>query len=293
MIERLITLWLGPLTLGMLGACAQQPLLPIVQADSPPATQPGEITPASRPDDEPTETVGRDVERVLDALEHSADDLRDFRARIRYDTWDAVLQRNEIRTGELLYQVDPADGSKRFAILFDTLITPPRREDRRAHFIFSGSWFVEIDHERRQFIKRQVVAPGEQFDPLKLGEGPFPLPIGQPKEEVLKRFVVKQLERPSDPFLAERLRGRAVDGLLLTPKPSTPEAEDVQRVELFYDRKTHLPLGVHVVEESGDRKTVLLRDLHRNEGIDEAKLSIETPDPKEGWHIDIRPWRPQ
>ena len=48
-----------------------------------------------------------------------------------------------------------------------------------------------------------------------------------------------------------------------------------------------------VVEVSGNRKTVLLRDLRRNEGVDEDKLNIETPDPKEQWHIDIRPWRPQ
>ena len=246
------------------------------------ATGPAPVTrPASAPDP---------VDELLEKLERAADDLRDFSADIRYDKWDAVLERTEIRTGEVIYQVDAADGSKRFAILFDTLITPPRREDRRTHFIFAGSWFVEIDHEAKQFIKRQIVAPDKQFDPLKLGEGPFPLPIGQSKDEILARFDVQRIDLPKEGLLKNLSN---VYGLRLTPKPNTPEAEDFQRVELFYDRQTLLPTGINVVQVNGDRKTVRLRNLRRNQGVDEDKLNIETPDPKQGWHIDVRPWRPQ
>ncbi|MCZ6612201.1 MAG: hypothetical protein O6941_06170, partial [Planctomycetota bacterium] len=169
-------------------------------------------------------------------------------------------------------------------------ITPPRREDRRTHFIFAGSWFVEIDHEAKQFIKRQIVAPGKQFDPLKLGEGPFPLPIGQSKDEILARFDVQRIDLPKEGLLKNLSN---VYGLRLTPKPNTPEAEDFQRVELFYDRQTLLPTGINVLEVNADRKTVRLRNLRRNQGVDEDKLNIETPDPKQGWHIDVRPWRPQ
>lgn len=241
------------------------------------------------------------VEDLLDRLERSSADLRDFQARIRYDIWDAVTEEKQIRSGELIYQVDPDDGSKRFAILFDTFIFGNRQEKEAKHYIFADGWLVEVDHNRKQFIKRQIVAPGKTFDPLKLGEGPFPLPIGQPKDEVLARFDVKLLDAPSDPFLAKMLTDRDVQGMVLFPKPNTPEAEKFQRVELFYDRETMLPIGINAVAaeaidpndpNSRNRKMVLLTNLKRNEGVDEAMLSIEEPDKRE-WDIDIRPWEGQ
>ncbi len=255
----------------------------------PPTTQP---QPEAEPDP---------VEDLLDRLERSSADLRDFQARIRYDIWDAVTEEKQIRSGELIYQVDPDDGSKRFAILFDTFIFGNRQEKEAKHYIFADGWLVEIDHKRKQFIKRQIVAPGKTFDPLKLGEGPFPLPIGQPKNEVLARFDVKLLDAPSDPFLAKMLTDRDVQGMVLFPKPNTPEAEKFQRVELFYDRKTMLPIGINAVAadaidpddpNSRNRKMVLLTNLKRNQGVDEAMLSIEEPDKRE-WDIDIRPWEGQ
>lgn len=241
------------------------------------------------------------VEALLDRLERSAEDLRNFQARIRYDIWDAATEEKQIRSGHLIYQVDPDDGSKRFAILFDTFIFGNRQENEAKHYIFADGWLVEIDHERKQFIKRQIVAPGKTFDPLKLGEGPFPLPIGQPKNEVLARFDVRLLDAPSDPFLAKLLADRDVEGMVLFPKLHTPEAEKFQRVELFYDRETMLPIGINAVAadaldpddpNSRNRKMVLLSDLKRNEGVDERMLSIEEPDKRE-WDIDIRPWEGQ
>ncbi len=238
------------------------------------------------------------VEALLDRLERSAEDLRDFQAKIRYYIWDAVLEEKQIRSGELIYQVDPDDRSKRFAILFDTFVFSNRQEKESKHYIFADGWLVEVDHNRKQFIKRQIVAPGEEFDPLKLGEGPFPLPIGQPKTEVLARFDVKLLDAPSDPLLAKMLIDRDVQGMVLFPKPNTSEAEKFQRVELFYDRATMLPVGINAVAagaidpddpNSSSRKTVLLTNLKRNEGVDESKLSIAEPD-KRQWDIDIRPW---
>lgn len=238
------------------------------------------------------------VELLLDRLERSSEDLRDFQAKIRYEIWDAATEGRQIRSGELIYQVDPDDHTKRFAIFFDTFVFDNRQEKEAKHYIFADGWMVEIDHNRKQFIKRQIVAPGEEFDPLKLGEGPFPLPIGQPKNEVLARFDVKLLDAPSDPFLAKMLTDRDVLGMVLFPKPNTPEAEKFQRVELFYDRTTMLPVGINAVAtgaidpddpNSSNRKTVLLTNLKRNEGVDQSKLSIAEPD-KRQWDIDVRPW---
>ncbi len=235
--------------------------------------------------DEPNPT-----DMLLDRIERSAADLRDFQARISYVKWDNVLARNETRLGEIIYQVKP-DGTRRFAIRLDRLIVGGRARDQRKHFIFDGSWLVEIDHQTKMFLKRQIVPPGRNFDPLKLGEGPFPLPIGQPRHEVRARFKVTRLALPQDEMLAKRLAGKKTDGLLLVPRPDTAGADEFTQVELFYDRDTSLPVGVCMIETNGNRKTVLLTNVKRNAGVDETKLSIEEPDARDGWHIDITPWR--
>jgi hypothetical protein len=209
------------------------------------------------------------------------------------DEWnptDELLERTEIRTGEVIYQTKPG-GSKRFAILLERLIVRNRARAHRKHYVFDGSWLVEIDHESKIFIKRQVVPPDQQFDPLKLGEGPFPLPVGQPAEEVRARFNVRRLHEPQDETLAERLADRDVDGLLLKPKPGTPQADEFEQAEIFYDRESLLPVGVSVTEANGDRKTVILTNLRRDAGVDESKLSIEEPDALDGWRIDVEPYR--
>jgi hypothetical protein len=227
------------------------------------------------------------VEAILTRQEREAADVRTFTADVRYEAWDDILARREIRSGHIIYDVDAA-GRRSFAVLFDRLIVGQRAQDRRKHYIFSGRWLVEVDHETKQFIKRELVPPGRQIDPLKLGEGPIPLPIGQPKDEVLARFDVTLIEPPTEGMLA----GLAdVDGLRLVPKPGTPEAADYERVDLFYDRATSLPIGIDAVELGGNRKTIRLLEVQRNpELTDEqrAKLSVEEPDPRE-WSIDVQP----
>ncbi len=102
---------------------------------------------------------------------------------------------------------------------------------------------------------------------------------------------MRRLHEPTDETLAERLAGRDVDGLLLVPKPNTPEAEDFERAEIFYDRQSLLPVGVSLTEANGDRKTVILSNLKRDAGVDESKLSIEEPDARDGWRKDVEPWK--
>jgi hypothetical protein len=270
---------------------------PMQQADS--YTRPGDekpqaTQPASAPQANPAPTaisasIDPRVDALLDRLERSAADLGAFTARIIYEKQEELLGRKEIRTGELLYRVDPNSGGKSFAILFDSTIVNSRKRNELKHYIFNGRWLAEIDHANKQFIKREIVAPGKQLDPLKLGEGPFPLPLGQPKSEVLARFEVAVAAVPSDGWLKD-LQG--VDGIRLMPKPGTREAKDFESVELFYDHSTLLPVGIRTVETNKDRKTVRLNEVRKNPALDQAalqRLDITDPDPRE-WRIDVRPW---
>ena len=133
------------------------------------------------------------------------------------------------------------------------------------------------------------MGPGGRCDPWKVGEGPSPLPVGQRRQDVLARFEASLLEGTQDEVLAKFLAGKQVEGLKLVPRPMTPQAKEIAEVEIFYDAATLLPVGIVLTETNGNRKTVMLRHLKRNQGIDESKLSIEEPDPAQ-WQIDVRPW---
>ncbi|MHC4991810.1 MAG: LolA family protein [Planctomycetota bacterium] len=255
--------------------------------EEPPAaqTQPDEIADAGR-----DETV----DELLAELERSAADLHAFTAGVVYEVEDALLGRRERRRGKLIYSADEEADSKRFAVLFESIdFDNGRRERRLRHYVFDGQWLAEIDHESRKFIKRQIVRPGERLDPLKLGEGPFPLPIGQPREQVHKRFVASSWTLPEGhPLEKVGKTYPELRGLLLVPRDNTPEARDYARVELLYDRATLLPVGIQVIETNGDRKTVRLLDPVRNPTLDEqalAWLSIEEPDRRE-WAVSVQPW---
>lgn len=228
---------------------------------------------------------------LLAELEASAADLQAFTADVNYIHEENLLGRREIRSGEIIYRVDPVDRSKSFAILFNRLIVGDRAQSQQKHYIFAGRWLAEVDHANRQFISREIVPPGRDFDPLKLGEGPIPLPIGQPKDEVLARFDVTLIEQPPQDGPLRGLDN--VDGIRLVPKQGTAEARDYQHVDLYYDRTTRLPVGIETLETNDDRKIVRLLNVQHNPQLTDEQLqqlSIEVPDAQE-WAIDVRPWR--
>lgn len=276
--------------------------------DNPPAQTQPEPKPGKVPADREAEPEAADepadpdnialddleLDALLDQLERSADDLESFTARITYRKYDALLGRTESRTGNVIYLAEPVPGTdvaiRRFALLFDALVVGSRRTERTKHYVFDGRWLAEIDEKNQQFQMREIVPPGRVLDPLKLGEGPFPLPIGQAKREVLKRFIVDWADEPTG--LLGGLEN--VVAISLLPRSGTEEARQFTRVEVYYDRDTMLPVGVDSIESNDDRKTVLLRDVRRNPKLDAdtlAKVQITRPSEDDGWVVIVEPWQ--
>ncbi|MBC8310060.1 MAG: hypothetical protein H8E83_06075 [Planctomycetes bacterium] len=226
---------------------------------------------------------GLTVEEILDNVETA--NVASVTANVAYTRTDPMLNRKEIRTGKILFRT--LDGNKReAAIMFDTLIIGRRKETKQKHYIFSGRWMVEIDREKKQFIKRELIAPDKKnIDPFELGSGPIPLPIGQKKEEVLLKFKVERVSKPNTGPLAKL--DDTVVGLHLTPKTK----DEWEYIDLFYDPSTWLPVGVCTVELDGTKRESRLTNIKVNAlSKEEASLlSVLPPDPKE-WSIDIRPW---
>ena len=223
------------------------------------------------------------VDEILDNIEKV--DISSLTASVSYTSTDLKTKKRTIRTGRLLFSEDEND-KKEVAILFDTLIKGRRKKNKLKHIIISGRWLAEIDHDDKEFIKLELVAPGEKNpNPFELDNFPFPFPIGQTKKSILSKYEAEIVEKPKEGTLS-KLKGNVV-GLKLIPK----RKGKTESIELFYNPEIWIPVGVHTNETGSREKVGLLTNIQLDSlSKEDAKLiNIETPDPTE-WSIDIRPW---
>ncbi|MBI1369223.1 MAG: hypothetical protein GC162_11295 [Planctomycetes bacterium] len=230
----------------------------------------------------------QDVIDLLDKLEARGADLHSLKATITYDKNNVLLGDRQVRMGDVVYLAADAakDQPARFVADFRKMVINGALRDRRHQFIFDGQWLVEKQFDTKMFQKRQVVAPGEKFEPLNI-DGPFPLPIGQKRDAVLARFNVEMIHDGEGDSAPLHLR--------LTPRSDAPKLEhqkQFDRVELYFDRASLLPVKVVTVEGQANT-TVELSDVEvdKIDAAEAGKLFDTTPPaPGSGWNVDIKPW---
>lgn len=151
------------------------------------------------------------ADELLNALHGTGRDIRALSADIRYTKKFAAIEGDEsqVRIGSLWFRSQPiapavagannaeSKPDRVFRVDFTTLIVDDKLRDEPQTFIFDGEWLVERQPTQRLQWKRRVVAPGQKIDPLAIGEGPFPMPIGQSREKILERFTAELLA-PAD-----------------------------------------------------------------------------------------------
>jgi len=235
-------------------------------------------------------------EAMLSALEKAGDTISTFRANVIYDRVDAISENRERRTGQIvLAQKAGQLNSRKLALVFDQLIDASgHATTERQRFVFSGGWLFEFDDQRHQLIARQLVAPGEQLDPLRIGEGPIPIPIGQKKIEVLQRFDVSFTGEPTQPML-KRLDN--IQGLALHPKQNAGVDPDLGDICVWYDLATLMPAAVTAMTKGGDQKILLLTQMQVNQALPDSATSVLSTQPPAAtpggvaWRTDVRPYK--
>ena len=263
-------------------------------------------TTASSTDDTVTSEADREIRRLLEAIDVQTLALRDFASRVRMDTYDDLADETEKRFGRV-YMVmpplaaeatpnadPPAEGEveaqvrkhRRAAIVFERSIEPSgRARERLEHFVLDDGVLSDYDHEAKRLVRRRVVEPGDRRDPLRLGDGPVPIPIGQRSADIIRHFDVTLA-----PAVPDRIAKSAdgVTGLHLVPKPGTEMAENrkIASIDLWLVGEDHLPFAVELRERDGDRTTVRFFDPVLNAGIDAtARRWLEAPE------VDPKVWR--
>ncbi len=287
---------LGPalvITAGAACSAQEQPAPPAAN----PVPAPADVDPAA--DD------------ILTRLEVADRGLTAMQAEILLHRSFAIEGDDQTRWGMLYFrQADNPESSARplrqFCVRFDQLQIDQRVEEKEQKFIFDGAWLAEVNPAEKHFSRKQIVAPGEDFDPLRVGEGPLPIPIGQRKADILARFTVQVvpeadgIEDGENPKQAAQWR-KFVAGstqLKLTPRGAAGD-EDFTQIRLWYkpvqnqegvENGRLVPRMSRTVNHAGDVTTVQLVDIHINPKIEAERFNTDPP-AERGWDIVQAPFQ--
>lgn len=256
-------------------------LLAMMLAAGPPPSPPaGEAPPTPAPPASVAPPITT-AEQLLDAVAAADAKIETLRATIRYKTVQALLEDEQIRQGTAVLHISPDRRLKQFRVSFTKFISSRGLEEQSRDYIFDGRYLVERLNDEKQFIKREVVRPGQEIDPLAI-DGPLPLPIGQARDAILRRFTAELLDPEADE--TDRLKGHY--RVRLTARNAD---DDLEMVDLWYDPATLLPGRAIITERSGNTVHVDLANIVINgEAVEPDAFSTESPPLSEGWRIDIR-----
>lgn len=274
---------------------------------------------SAQPPSAPAVSAGEfgDADALLTALEKADEGLVTLTAKVVYDKTFEIQGDQQSRKGKL-YFVNKAEAGKaegrKFAIVFNELwIGDVVRKDEQV-FVFDGQWLVEKNFKEKMFIKRQVVPPGERFDPLRIGEGPFPIPLGQRRADIQKRYTTTLLSASDGLKAAEdaseadrkdvekrKVHTAGTWQVKLEPKPEFARDDEFKEIRLWYKRGSDgnlMPVMSRTVDKEGNVSVVALTEVQiqmegksKNEGATVPREVIDTEPPRDGWNVDIQEFR--
>ncbi len=236
----------------------------------------------------PHDGTDPNVVALLDRLEARGRSLHSYQASVVYTREQGLLADSQTRIGRVVYQAADANTGRppRFAVRFESLIVDDALRKRPRAYLFDGRWLAEVHADSKQFIRREVTRPGETYDPLKIGEGPFPLPLGQKRREVLDLYHVTRIDpNDGDPNDSTHLH--------LEPRGEAPHS-DLTQIDIWYSNQTLLPVKIATADDAENLTTVWLRDAKVNQlaGNDLDEQFDTTPPTKPGWKVEVIPLPP-
>ncbi len=221
------------------------------------------------------------VDRILVQLEQRGDEVKSIATKLRADFIDVVAEDEQSKIGKLWFRRDKPN--PKFKVIYEKTLYDGIERDDVHQYAFDGRYLTEQHHQAKTRIRREIVREGETIEPFRIGKGPFPLPFGQKKDEILRHFKVSLVRRsPKDP--------KNTDHLKLIPKQGTSMAEKYEQLHFYIDRDLKLPVRVVAHQRRPDSKQVdeivkvSFRDLKVNPDVTDEMLGIPKPSGKE-WHF--------
>jgi len=226
------------------------------------------------------------IDQVLAQLDQVGKSLKEFSGKVKLVEEDNAMGGDVTHAGTVAFQKKP-DGNVRIHVVFDQRIANNVRSADKTEYLLDDRWLYDRNYRAKNEVKREVLKPGQKMDLFKLGEGPFPLPIGQSPAEVHNVFDV------SKPAPAKDDVPGAIH-LLLKPKSGTDLERKFHSIEVYVDQKTHMPARVITVDKKQQHtSTTDLTDLVLNPpgGLKEADFALPSIDGQAGWQRHVEEMR--
>jgi len=196
------------------------------------------------------------IDQILERLETAGQTVKDLRCEVAYTQFNPLIEDKVVKTGEIFFVNDKPNS--RFLVRFDKTVQEGTVDRNKEWHIFDGRWYVEARQSTKQVIRREVVPEGEEIDPFDVSKGPFPLPFGQIKNEILKSFIVRL-------FPAKANDPANTDHLVLKPIKGTEMADRYKKVEFWIDRELELPVKIFAVNADDEKElTAEFKKIKRN-----------------------------
>lgn len=218
----------------------------------------------------PLSSGDQKIDAILDRLEEKGRIIKGLTCRLVYThvLIDPVESR-KVKEGTLLFA--RAEPNSRFLVQFDKMIADGVIRKSAEYYGFDGRWLIERNDRARTIHKYEVAREGERRDPFRIGEGPFPLPFGQKRAEILANFkVTLEPFAAGDPPQSDHLR--------CIPLPGTELATRYSRVDMYIDKRLELPVRLvseNIKDES--RIEVDFKDINTDDAPAGSRFIIEEP----------------
>lgn len=211
-----------------------------------------------------------DINAALDTLYDSGTNLKTLAADVSMRTvGDESIGDDTTKVGRFVLQKLPGDDS-RVRATFTKRISGNKVFAEKKDYLLAGTDLTERDFALKKQTIRQVRQPGQKLNLFKLGEGPFPLPIGQKREDVLKEFDVKELPN-SD--------GKVLAIVELKPKAGNKLADKFESITVAIDRDSKLPgLITTVSPKAVETNEVRLTNVRTNTDVNDDEFKLEAVD---------------
>ena len=207
-----------------------------------------------------------EVDATLDTLHAAGEKLKTMAADVELTTTDRGTGDFRVERGRIVLE-RLADGDSRARITFNERVVGEKLMKVRRDFLLEQGTLVEQNEEKKTQVTRQQRRPGEKVDLFKLGQGPFPLPIGQTKESVHEQFDVEA--------------GKEKNIVLLTPKKDTALFDKFKSITVTVDEKLGVPTTIATIDKRGvEKRSVVLKNVRMNENVSADEFKLPPIDPK-------------
>jgi outer membrane lipoprotein-sorting protein len=209
-------------------------------------------SPTTTPLSDPTTQADPQIDKLLIALDHRGKTLKSFTADATRSVIDPNLGTASTYRGTVVFQSLPNNDARLHA-MFNTREDAGKIFPDKLEWVLADGQLLERNYHSKTEVTRQVARPGEKVNLFKLGEGSFPLPIGQAPQDVRANFTLRRLA--ADP-IADPAN---TDHLQLTPRPGTSLARHFKTIDVWIDRSNDMPVRIETldVNETEDLKTEL------------------------------------